>query len=108
MTRATMLTNRVRGPNQAREITMETNSSARQCTAEGCCSTHKPEAPAKTFAGASGLCSDTSRREFLQAVGLGGVAALTTGLPAVAGPFEAADFEKLVPADKKLDGDWLR
>ncbi len=68
---------------------METNSSARQCSAEGC-------------------CSATSRREFLQAVGLGGVAVLTTGLPAVAGPFEGADFDKLVPADKKLRPEWLR
>ncbi len=30
------------------------------------------------------------------------------GLPVMAGPFEAADFEKLVPADKKLDPAWVR
>ncbi len=26
----------------------------------------------------------------------------------MAGPFEAADFEKLVPADKKLSPDWVK
>ena len=67
---------------------METSSFDRQCTTDGC-------------------CGDTSRREFLHVVGLGGVAALAAGLPAVAGPFEGTDFEKLVPADKKLRPEWL-
>lgn len=57
---------------------------------------------------AGDCCSATSRREFLHAVGLGGVAALAAGLPAVAGPFEEADFDQLVPADKKLRPEWLR
>jgi uncharacterized protein (DUF608 family) len=63
--------------------------------------------PASNSCTAPGCCADASRREFLQAVGLGGVA-LAAGLPAVAGPFTAADFDKLVPSDKKLRPDWLR
>jgi non-lysosomal glucosylceramidase len=55
-----------------------------------------------------GCCCGSDRREFLQTVGLGGLAALTSDLPAMAGPFERADFEKLVPADKKLRPEWLR
>jgi uncharacterized protein (DUF608 family) len=56
----------------------------------------------------SGCCPPRSRREFLRLVGIGGVAALSMQQLAVAGPFEGADFEKLVPADKKLRPDWLR
>ena len=53
-------------------------------------------------------CGSPSRRDFLQTVGLGGVAALASALPAVAGPFEKADFDKLIPADKKLQANWLK
>jgi non-lysosomal glucosylceramidase len=55
----------------------------------------------------SSSCRDANRREFLKLCGLGTTAALAAGLPAMAGPFEAADFEKLIPADKKLDAAWL-
>jgi uncharacterized protein (DUF608 family) len=50
------------------------------------------------------------RREFLRTVGLGAAAApfLMAGAQVVAGPFEAGDFEKLVPSDKKLSAAWLR
>jgi non-lysosomal glucosylceramidase len=52
-------------------------------------------------------CHQTiSRRDFVELVGLG-AAALTAGLPVMAGPFETSDFEKLVPADKKLDKKWV-
>ena len=48
-----------------------------------------------------------SRREFLQVVGLGrGTVADGSpgaGCPAMAGPFEPSDFDRLVPPDKKLD-----
>jgi non-lysosomal glucosylceramidase len=57
---------------------------------------------------APGCCGTPNRREFMQAVGLGGVTALSSGLPAAAGPFEAADFQELVPVDKKLRPEWLR
>jgi uncharacterized protein (DUF608 family) len=52
-------------------------------------------------------CCGGSRREFLQVVGLG-AAALAAGLPATAGPFRPEDFERLIPADKKLDPAWVR
>lgn len=49
-----------------------------------------------------------TRREFLQIAGLT-TAGTWFGLhDAVAGPFQAADFEKLVPADKKLKPEWIR
>jgi uncharacterized protein (DUF608 family) len=41
-------------------------------------------------------------------MGLSATAALASGLPAMAGPFEAADFEKLIPGDKKLDPEWVK
>lgn len=48
------------------------------------------------------------RRAFLKlsSAALGGLA--FSRLPAVAGPFTRADFERLVPADKKLRPDWVR
>ena len=56
----------------------------------------------------SGCGAGLERRQFLKTVALGTVASLLSGPPVVAGPFEAADFEKLVPADKKLDPAWVR
>ena len=58
-------------------------------------------------------CSDDQRfdrRSFMELVWIGGTAlgAAAIGLPAVAGPFEAKDFEKLIPADKKLSPDWIK
>ncbi len=52
----------------------------------------------------SGCRCSVDRRGFLKAVGLGAAAAMTV----VAGPFQASDFEKLVPADKKLHPDWVK
>ena len=47
------------------------------------------------------------RREFLQLLGLGGLAlAAESGF--VAGPFAAEDARQLVPLDKKLSPDWVR
>jgi uncharacterized protein (DUF608 family) len=48
-----------------------------------------------------------ARRDFMKLLGLGSLAALCPGLPAIAGPFTAAEFAKLIPADKKLRPDWL-
>ena len=53
-------------------------------------------------------CSGINRRGFLKSVGLGATAVLSSGLPVMAGPFEAADFEKLIPADKKLSPEWVK
>ena len=55
----------------------------------------------------SSCCGQMERRDFLRFVGLGAAAGLTAQMPVMAGPFEAADFEKLVPADKKLDPAWV-
>ena len=63
---------------------------------EGCCSGH------------CGCGTESSRRGFLKAVGTGSLALLTTKLPVMAGPFENADFDTLVPADKKLDPTWVK
>ena len=53
--------------------------------------------------------SQVNRRGFLKAVGLAGAATvLMGGIPPMAGPFEQSDFEKLVPADKKLSPGWVR
>jgi uncharacterized protein (DUF608 family) len=53
--------------------------------------------------------TDITRRNLLR---LGTFAAtgslLTRFQPAMAGPFTGADFEKLVPADKKLSASWVR
>lgn len=54
----------------------------------------------------SGGCG-LDRREMLKTLGLG-VAAAMTSVPAMAGPFQRSDFDKLVPADKKLSAEWLR
>ncbi|HEY3321317.1 MAG TPA: GH116 family glycosyl-hydrolase [Planctomycetota bacterium] len=48
------------------------------------------------------------RREFLKLLGLGSVAALAGPRMVMAGPFSLADFEKLVPPDKKLSPEWVK
>ena len=63
---------------------------------EGCCS------------GNCGCGAATSRRDFFKVAGVGSLALLGAKLPVMAGPFEAADFDKLVPADKKLDPAWVK
>ena len=57
---------------------------------------------------ASGDCGQIERRDFLRFVALGAAASLTARMPVMAGPFEATDFEKLIPADKKLDPAWVK
>ena len=48
------------------------------------------------------------RRNFLKLAGGGSLAFLTSRLPVMAGPFSMADFEKLVPSDKKLSAEWVK
>ncbi len=48
------------------------------------------------------------RRGFLQLTGLGALAVLMRNVPAMAGPFERADFNDLVPEDKKLSPEWIK
>jgi uncharacterized protein (DUF608 family) len=66
------------------------------------------QSPAQKCSCPSGCGEGLARRDFLKTVALGTAASLAPGLPIMAGPFEAADFEKLVPADKKLDPAWVR
>ena len=49
-----------------------------------------------------------ARRDFLKLTGLAAAGLAVSGLPVMAGPFTRSDFEKLVPADKKLHPDWVR
>lgn len=53
-------------------------------------------------------CGGIDRRELLRVAGLGSLALLAGRFPATAGPFQASDFEKQIPADKKLHPDWVR
>ena len=53
-------------------------------------------------------CGGPSRREFLKTIGISAAAAASGVLPVMAGPFEVSDFEKLVPADKKLAPEWIK
>ena len=48
------------------------------------------------------------RRDFLRVIGLGTMTLLAGPMPVMAGPFETADFQKIVPLDKKLTPEWLR
>ncbi|MGA2662430.1 MAG: GH116 family glycosyl-hydrolase, partial [Verrucomicrobiota bacterium] len=47
------------------------------------------------------------RRDFLKLLGLGAGALAFPQLQAMAGPFTRQDFDKLVPADKKLRPEWV-
>lgn len=57
---------------------------------------------------ASSAIPPVSRREAVKFFGLSAAAILTAKLPVMAGPFDRADFEKLVPSDKRLDAAWVK
>jgi non-lysosomal glucosylceramidase len=57
---------------------------------------------------ACGCGSGIPRRDFLAMLGAGALTTLAAKLPVMAGPFADADFDKLVPADKKLDPKWVK
>ena len=48
------------------------------------------------------------RRDFLKIVGAGAALAFHPWQFATAGPFTRADFDRLVPADKKLTPEWVK
>ncbi|HEY0075326.1 MAG TPA: GH116 family glycosyl-hydrolase, partial [Abditibacteriaceae bacterium] len=52
--------------------------------------------------------ASVTRRDAVKFFGLSAAAILTARLPVMAGPFDRADFEKLVPSDKKLDAAWVK
>jgi non-lysosomal glucosylceramidase len=58
--------------------------------------------------GSCGCNAGMDRRTFLKLSAAAGAAAMLGSRPAVAGPFTRADFDKLVPTDKKLSPDWIR
>jgi hypothetical protein len=49
-----------------------------------------------------------SRRDFLKVSAAAALALTFSKLPAMAGPFTREDFDRLVPADKKLSPDWVK
>ena len=49
-----------------------------------------------------------SRRDFLKLSGLAATSLVLSPFPTVAGPFTRADFDTLVPADKKLGPEWVK
>lgn len=66
------------------------------CSSAGCCGSVPSENPG--FA----------RRDFLKRLLAGAALASAHPLSSMAGPFTREDFTRLVPADKKLDAEWLR
>lgn len=54
-----------------------------------------------------GGCGGVSRRTFIGLIGAGGTTLATAAERAYAGPFDVAELERLVPADKKLDPGWV-
>lgn len=57
---------------------------------------------------ACGCRTPMNRRMFVKTAGAGALALLASRVPVMAGPFENAEFEKLVPADKKLSDAWIK
>ena len=48
------------------------------------------------------------RREFLKTSALGASLMMIPGMPVFAGPFDENDYQKYIPADKKLDPQWVK
>jgi len=53
-------------------------------------------------------CRGITRREAIKWFGMAAAASIASKVPVMAGPFENAGFEKLVPSDKKLSPDWVK
>jgi non-lysosomal glucosylceramidase len=49
-----------------------------------------------------------NRRNFIRVVGAGAATYLVGSMPIMAGPFETDEFLKMIPADKKLQPDWVK
>ncbi|MCC6822679.1 MAG: hypothetical protein IT579_18260 [Verrucomicrobia subdivision 3 bacterium] len=57
---------------------------------------------------ASDCTSSLTRREFIRWTGLAAAGATLARWPAIAGPFKAEEFGKMIPADKKLNPAWVK
>jgi len=68
---------------------------------------HPPQTPACS-PGTCRCSSGLPRREFLRLTGWAATGAVVARWPSIAGPFAPEDFEKLVPADKKLSAAWVQ
>ncbi len=64
----------------------------------------KPSSSSQLFAAALGV----NRRDFLKSSALVAAGLSFSRLPSMAGPFTREDFDKLVPADKKLRPEWVK
>lgn len=74
----------------------------KKCACAGV-SCHTPVGPPM-----NSLIGGVNRREFLRRSAAAAAALGFARWPAMAGPFTRADFDKLVPADKKLSPDWVK
>ena len=54
-----------------------------------------------------GCCNSMTRRDVIKLLGAAGLSLAAPSM-ATAGPFDASDFDGLVPADKKLNPDWVQ
>ena len=52
--------------------------------------------------------SGIDRREFLKTSAIGASLMMVPGMPVFAGPFDENDYLKYIPADKKLDPEWVK
>jgi non-lysosomal glucosylceramidase len=55
-----------------------------------------------------GCQSSLNRRDFLRWTSLAAAGTAVVQWPSIAGPFTALDFQRLIPADKKLDPAWVK
>jgi non-lysosomal glucosylceramidase len=53
-------------------------------------------------------CGGLGRRQFVKTLAVGAASALAPMSGVMAGPFQTSDFEKLIPANKKLHPDWVK
>lgn len=65
--------------------------------------------PSEEQSPATCCCTGSSirRRDFIKATGATAALVMAGRLRVMAGPFSATDFDKIIPADKKLSQDWI-
>ena len=93
-------------PHETLNSSPQKTSSNQCCSGGSSCESVTLGPPTTRYSPPATISFPVDRRGFLTMVGALGVAALD--LPAMAGPFEPAEFEKMVPADKKLLPEWVK